>query len=122
MKLTNTAERGATVYISDLNLKVGTGAAVGVALSKITTDLLHAIEQGLVSASFSDTETTDPRSYILRERVERAAAQREGEVLTNQLKKDMLNDKRARLALPSNPFIHLAVLIPLVVDSPPVMG
>ena len=112
MKLINIAERGATVYISDLGIKVDTKSGIDVSLFKAnSTDLLYAIENGLITVTFTEIELLDPQSAVLRERIVRASAQREGEVLYQQLQADIAAKSRNRLIKASNPYIQPAALV-----------
>ena len=115
MRLKNVAEKGATVFISDLGLRINSSADIDVPLSRASsTDLQTAVEQGLISVSFTDTETADPRVRYLRYEIEQIIAKRGGEVLAKQLQEDLLAHERGRLVAFTNPFIRPAVLVPIV--------
>jgi len=112
MRVVNVAERGATVYISDMHLKIGAGSEIDVSLARADSkDLLTAIEEGTVSVSFTAEEELDTRAANLRGQAEVAFYKQFGTVLSKQLEADLVLVTRNRLVKASNPYVKPAKLV-----------
>lgn len=123
MEVIHDAAGGATVYITDLGIRVGAGSRVQVPTRRAmaSVDLLSAIDQGLVQVSFTAQEARQPGVIRLKKQVERIAAKRRGRVLAAEVTRTVQSKQATPVAsstpappaLPPGTPVRQAVFLPV---------
>ena len=79
MNLVNATPKGATVFITDLKVRIGlNGVPVSVMDAIQSNDLRSAIDQGMIHLEVTDAEKMDPRIEELLTFAQFIEAKREG--------------------------------------------
>lgn len=82
MKLVNVTPKGATVFITDLKIRIGLdGVPIQFREAIKSSDLRLALDQGMVRLEVSDVEAEDPQISELLVFAQRAEDAREGKLL-----------------------------------------
>lgn len=94
MNLTNATPKGATVFVTDLKIRVGARSVPISARDAVTSsDLRLALDQGMVRLEATSAEMQDPVVENLVIFAQLAEAKREGRLLFAQAEDAMINKR-----------------------------
>lgn len=111
MKVVNDTPRGASVHITDLRLRLGRDgvATLSATTAARSTDLVNAVESGLVRLEFTEVERNLPSLRSLLARIEQAEAKRSGVLLAARTKKVMESSGTPSLDVPARPVVFAPI-------------
>lgn len=112
MNLVNATPKGATVFITDLKIRVGArGVPIRVGDAVASGDLRLALDQGMVQLEATDIEKMDPRISELLVFAQFANAKREGKLLFAQVESTLMSKQPASSPdVPIRPAVFVDVL------------
>jgi len=111
MQVANNSPEGATVYITDLKLRLGQSSEVSVSIRGAagSTDLLTAVEKNLVRITFTELEKNHPDLRGLVSRIKQAEARRQGALLYAEVKKAIETGSVSSPKVPVRPAVFAPV-------------
>lgn len=119
MRIVHNATGGATVYITDLKMRLGPGNAVPVNIRDVATsvDLVRAVEGDLVRIDFTEEEQHHPDLRYLLLRIEQVEAKRESKVLYAKVEETVKSNKADSPTIPVRPAVFAPVASQNVQES-----